>query len=109
MEKVKKFPRAEFLGFIVSAKKCVILNTSEAMEKCKNHSIFLKLHNRNLFVMASFTIKLNNTFQDTFINVLDAKINNLKDIIVNEIGIDETNDEIPESEDNSIENNQMRA
>ena len=59
--------------------------------------------------MASFTIKLNNTFQDTFINVLDAKINNLKDIIVNEIGIDETNDEIPESEDNSIENNQMRA
>ena len=58
-------------------------------------------------VMASFTIKLNNTFQDTFINVLDAKINNLKDIIVNEIGIDETNDEIPESEDNSIENNQM--
>ena len=51
-------------------------------------------------------IKLNNTFQDTFINVLDAKINNLKDIIVNEIGIDEIDDEIPESEDNSIKNNQ---
>ena len=35
MEKVQKFLIAEFLGFIISAKKCVILNMSRAMEKCK--------------------------------------------------------------------------
>ena len=35
MEKVKKFLQAEFLGFIISAKKRVILNMSKAMEKCK--------------------------------------------------------------------------
>ena len=34
MEKVKKFPLAEFLGFIISAKKCVIHNMSKTMEKC---------------------------------------------------------------------------
>ena len=39
-------------------------------------------------------IKLNKTFQDTFINVLDAKINNLKDIIVNETGTDDKNKHI---------------
>ena len=33
MEKVGKFPQAEFLGFIISAKKCVILDMSKAMEK----------------------------------------------------------------------------
>ena len=32
MEKVKKFPLAEFLGFIISAKKCVILDMSKAIE-----------------------------------------------------------------------------
>ena len=43
MKKVKKFPLAEFLGFIISAKKCVILDMSKAMEKCENCSIFSKL------------------------------------------------------------------
>ena len=36
MEKVKKFPLAEFLGFLISAKKFVILDMSKAMEKCQN-------------------------------------------------------------------------
>ena len=49
MEKVKKFLLAEFLGLIISAKKYVILGMSKAMEKCKNHNIFSKLHIRNLF------------------------------------------------------------
>ena len=43
MKKVKKFPLAEFLGFIISAKKCVILDMSKAIKKCKNCSIFSKL------------------------------------------------------------------
>ena len=43
MEKVKKCTQAEFLGFIISTKKCVIFNMSKAMEKCKNCSIFSKL------------------------------------------------------------------
>ena len=47
MEKVKKFPLAEFLGFLISAKMCVILNMSKAMEKCENCSIFSELHIRN--------------------------------------------------------------
>ena len=34
-KKVKKFPLAEFLGFIISAKKCVILDMSKAMESAK--------------------------------------------------------------------------
>ena len=50
MEKVKKFPLADFLRFIISAKKCVILDMSKAMEKCKNRSIFSKLHNKDLFI-----------------------------------------------------------
>ena len=33
--------------------------------------------------MAGFAIELNNTFQNTFTNVLDDKFNNLKDIHVN--------------------------
>ena len=43
MKKVKKFPLAEFLGFIISAKKSVILDMSKAIEKCENYSIFSKL------------------------------------------------------------------
>ena len=43
MKKVKKFPLAEFLGFIISAKKCVILDMSKAIKKCENCSIFSKL------------------------------------------------------------------
>ena len=44
MKKVEKFPLAEFLGFIISAKKCVILDMSnKAMEKCENCSIFSNL------------------------------------------------------------------
>ena len=35
MEKVKKFPLAEFLGLMISAKKCVILDMSKAMESVK--------------------------------------------------------------------------
>ena len=49
MEKVKKFPLAEFLGFINSAKKCKILNKSKAMEKWKNRIIFSKLQIANIF------------------------------------------------------------
>ena len=30
MEKVKKFPLSEFLGFIISAKKCAILDMSKS-------------------------------------------------------------------------------
>ena len=48
MEKVEKFPLAEFLGIMIPAKKCVILDMSKAMEKCKNQSIFSKLNIRNL-------------------------------------------------------------
>ena len=48
MEKVKKFPLAEFLGLMISAKKCVILDMSKAMEKCENLIILSKLHIRNL-------------------------------------------------------------
>ena len=44
MEKVKKFTLADFLGLIISAKRCVILDMSKAMEKCKIRSIFSKLH-----------------------------------------------------------------
>ena len=33
MKKLKKFPLAEFLWFIISAKNCVILDMSKAMEK----------------------------------------------------------------------------
>ena len=55
MKKIKKFPLAEFLGFIISAKKCAILGMSEAMEKCKNRSIFSKLHIRNLFYVNMVT------------------------------------------------------
>ena len=39
MEKVKKFLLAEFLGFIISAKKCVIRDMSKAMEKYKNYTL----------------------------------------------------------------------
>ena len=39
--------------------------------------------------MAGFAIELNNTFQNTFTNVLDDKFNNLKDIHVNKMNIDE--------------------
>ena len=49
MEKVKKFPLAEFLGFMISAKKGAILDISKAMEKCENRSIFSKLYIRNIF------------------------------------------------------------
>ena len=49
MKKVKKFPLAEFLGFIISTKKYVILDMSKAMEKCKNCRICLKLQFKNLF------------------------------------------------------------
>ena len=42
MEKVKKFPLAEFLWFIIYAKKCVILDMSKAVENCT-------LHIRNFF------------------------------------------------------------
>ena len=49
IEKVKKFLLVEFLGFIISAKKCVILDMSKAMGKCENQSIFSKLHIGNLF------------------------------------------------------------
>ena len=49
MKKVEKFSLAEFLGFIISAKGFVILDMSKAMENCKNHSIFSKLHIRTLF------------------------------------------------------------
>ena len=34
MEKVQKFPLAEFLGFTISAKKCVIFKMYKALEKC---------------------------------------------------------------------------
>ena len=37
--KVKKFPIAEFLGFVISVKKCLI-DLSNSMEKHKNHNIF---------------------------------------------------------------------
>ena len=43
MEKVKKFPLGEFLGFIISDTKCMILDMSKAMEKCENHSTFFKI------------------------------------------------------------------
>ena len=49
MEKVKKLPLAEFLGLMISAKKCVILDMSKAMEKCENRSIFSKVHIRNIY------------------------------------------------------------
>ena len=39
--------------------------------------------------MAGFAIELNNTFQNTFTNVLDDEFNNLKDIHVNKMNIDE--------------------
>ena len=35
MKKVKKFPLAEFLELIISAKKCVILDISNAMKRAK--------------------------------------------------------------------------
>ena len=54
-------------------------------------------------VIADFTIELNNTFQDTFINVLDDELNNLKDIHVNKMNINKIDDILPESEDISIE------
>ena len=41
---------------------------------------------------------------DTFINVLDDELNNLKNIDDNNDGIDEIDKKIPESEDISIEN-----
>ena len=49
MKKVKKFPLAEFLEFIISAKKCVILDISNAMKKGENCRIVSKFHIRNLF------------------------------------------------------------
>ena len=41
---------------------------------------------------------------DTFINVLNGEVNNLKHKHVKDILIDGKGDEIPESEDNIIEN-----
>ena len=54
--------------------------------------------------MAIWPSDWNNTFQDTFINVLDDELNNLKDIHVNKININEIDEILPESEDISIEN-----
>ena len=53
--------------------------------------------------MAGFAIELNNTFQNTFTNVLDDEFNNLKDIHVNKMNINEIDEILPESEDISIE------
>ena len=46
---------------------------------------------------------------DTFINVLDDELNNLKNIDDNNDGIDEIDKKIPESEDISIENHDSIA
>ena len=57
--------------------------------------------------MAVFHHQLDNTFHEPFINVLVAKINNLKD--KNSDKTKDTNDineDLPGSEDNIIENNQ---
>ena len=53
--------------------------------------------------MAIWPSDWNNTFQDTFINVLDDELNNLKDIHVNKMNINEIDEILPESEDISIE------
>ena len=54
--------------------------------------------------MAIWPSDWNNTFQDTFINVLDDELNNLKDNHVNKMNINEIDEILPESEDISIEN-----
>ena len=41
MEKVKKFLIAEFLGFIISAKKCVILDFSTCLKQWKSAKIIV--------------------------------------------------------------------
>ena len=46
---------------------------------------------------------------DTFINVLDDELNNLKNIDDNNDGIDEIDKKIPESEDIPIENHDSIA
>ena len=59
-------------------------------------------------VMAVFTIKLNNTLQDPFINDLVDNLNKLKDKINDKNkDINDIDENLPESEDNIIENNQI--
>ena len=55
--------------------------------------------------MAVLSHQLDNTFHEPFINILEAKINNLKtnNDINKDIKDSDTN--LPESEDDSIENN----
>ena len=59
--------------------------------------------------MAVFHHQLDNTFHEPFINVLVAKINNLKTkIMINKIkDTNDINEDLPGSEDNIIENNQI--
>ena len=58
--------------------------------------------------MVVFTIKLNNTLQDPFINDLVDDLNKLKDKINDkDKDINDIDDNLPESEDNIIENNQI--
>ena len=45
---------------------------------------------------------------DTFINVLGDELNNLKHKTFRDISIDDIGDEIPESEDNIVENYKAR-
>ena len=75
MEKVKKFPLAEFLGFMIFAKKCTILNMSKAMEKCKNRNISSKLNIRNLLYW-SLNILFSTGHREPFENVCAKALKN---------------------------------
>ena len=58
----------------------------------------------SLIVMTSLTIEKITILRDTFIKLLVDEVNNLKHKHVRDILIDGKGDEVPESEDNAIEN-----
>ena len=56
------------------------------------------------FVTASLTVEIKTILDDPFIKLLVGRVNNLNDKHVNDVLIDGKGDEVPESEDNVIEN-----
>ena len=55
-------------------------------------------------VTASLTVEIKTILDDPFIKLLVGRVNNLNDKHVNDVLIDGKGDEVPESEDNVIEN-----
>ena len=66
----------------------------------KNHFYLIT----STFVTASLTVEIKTILDDPFIKLLVGRVNNLNDKHVKDVLMDGKGDEVPESEDNVIEN-----